>query len=102
MKSIFIPIHSFVDLITNSSSETYISADVSTVNTVKAMITHILKGGGSDKTADDLFEVSLSNGGLDGIDVVAKDGTNVDLVQAAKVLSNLTALFDITSQCSVT
>lgn len=95
MKSIFIPIHSFVDLITNSSSETYISADASTVNTVKAMITHILKGGGSDKTADDLFEVSLSG---DGIDVVAKDTGDANLVQAAKVLSNLTGLFDITAE----
>ena len=54
-----IPIHSFVDLITNSSSEIFVSADANTVKAVKKLIDNILKASGSDKTADDLFEIGL-------------------------------------------
>ncbi len=57
--TITIPIHSFVDLITNSSSEIFVSADANTVKAVKKLIDNILKASGSDKTADDLFEISL-------------------------------------------
>ena len=54
-----IPIHSFVDLITNSSSEIFVSADVNTVKAVKKLIDNILKASGSDKTSDDLFDIGL-------------------------------------------
>ena len=57
--TITIPIHSFVDLITNSSSEIFVSADANTVKAVKKLIDNILKASGSDKTADDLFEIGL-------------------------------------------
>ena len=57
--TLIIPIHSFVDLITNSSSEIFVSADENTVKAVKKLIDNILKASGSDKTADDLFEISL-------------------------------------------
>jgi hypothetical protein len=50
-----INIHSFVDLITNSSSEIYVYASDGTVKAVKDLINNLLKGVGSDKTADDLF-----------------------------------------------
>lgn len=50
-----IPIHSFVDLITNSSSEIYIYASDGTIKSVKELINNLLRGVGSDKTADDLF-----------------------------------------------
>lgn len=55
-----IPVHSFVDLITNSSSEIFTSATEATVQTVKDIIAGILKTAGSKKTADDLFNVSRS------------------------------------------
>ncbi len=57
MKTLFIPIHSFVDVITNSSSEIFVSADDSTAKAVKELINHLLKGVGSPKTSDDLFDV---------------------------------------------
>ena len=57
--SIIIPIHSFVDLITNSSSEIYIYASESTIKAVKGLINNLLSGVGSDKTADDLFTFDI-------------------------------------------
>ena len=57
--TIHIPIHSFVDLITNSSSEIFVTADGNTVKAVKKLIDDILKSSGSDKTVDDLFEISI-------------------------------------------
>lgn len=57
MKSLIIPIHSFVDVITNSSSEIFISADEGTVKAVKELIDTLLKGVGSAKTSDDLFDI---------------------------------------------
>ena len=59
MKSLIIPIHSFVDVITNSSSEIYVSADKNTVSAVKSIINNLLKGVGSDKTSDDLFDICV-------------------------------------------
>jgi hypothetical protein len=134
-KSLYLPIHSFVNLITNSSSEIFVCADESTVEAVKAVIDNLLKGAGSDKTADELFTFTLTveidnpetyeerkisgkgytltvdvnsaegkqaiedysgdNPQESGILVTPKDGTNENLVLAAKTLSNLTGLFQI-------
>ena len=56
MKNIIavIPIHSFVDLITNSSSELFISATDKTIDTAKEMIDKLTGG-----KCDELFDVSL-------------------------------------------
>jgi len=51
-------VHSFVDLITNSSTEIFISATTHTVKAVKNLIDHLLGVGGSTLKADDLFEFS--------------------------------------------
>ena len=51
-----IKIHSFVDLITNSSSEVFVTATEKTVDTVKSLVNNILQAGGSLIKADDLFE----------------------------------------------
>ena len=59
MKNIYIPIHSFVDLITNSSSEVFVSDTESTVNALKEAVNAMLKLTKSDKTCDDLFDVKL-------------------------------------------
>ena len=50
---------SFVDLITNSSSEIFVSASKSTVTAIKDTINNILKLGGSVATCDDLFDIKL-------------------------------------------
>jgi hypothetical protein len=60
MHSITFPIHSFVDLITNSSSEIYVSATESTLTAVEAVINSILKSQGIDKTASQLFNIKLT------------------------------------------
>ena len=57
MKSLIIPVHSFVDVITNSSSEIFTSANEGTVKAVKELINNLLIGVGSNKTADDLFDI---------------------------------------------
>ncbi len=59
MKSIIIPVHSFVDLITNSSSEVYVMADEGTISAIKDIINHLLKIGGGTQSADDIFEFDL-------------------------------------------
>lgn len=55
----YIPVHSFVDLITNSSTEIYVQANEQTVKTLKELIAEILKVGKSPFFVDDLFEISL-------------------------------------------
>jgi hypothetical protein len=55
-----IPVHSFVDLITNSSSEIFTSATESTLTAAKEIINGILKAAGSKKTSDALFDISLN------------------------------------------
>jgi len=140
MKSLRIPLHSFVDLITNSSSEIFVQAHDKTIVAVKEVINNLLKGVGSDKTADDLFTIELgievdnpesyeerkisgkgytvmlSTSTPEGaaalkekqddyeypaktdIIVTPKDGTNENLVLAARTLSDLTGLFSIDSR----
>jgi hypothetical protein len=54
MKIIRIKIHSFVDLITNSSSEVFVSATYSTVQTAKDIINNL-----TNYKCDELFEIKL-------------------------------------------
>ena len=87
-----IPVHSFVDLITNSSTEIYIQATTKTVESVKEIINNLLKVNGSGYTADDLFEISLFNSSLadrirwDGEDANTEedDYDNIELKVKAK------------------
>lgn len=53
-------IQSINDVITNSSTEIYQEATKYTVKAVKEIINVILKIGGSDKSCDDLFIVSIN------------------------------------------
>lgn len=57
--TIYIPIHSASDLITNSSSETFIRATDASVTQAKEIINSLLKLGDSNQSADDLFEFNL-------------------------------------------
>jgi hypothetical protein len=51
-----IKIHSFSDVITNSSDSIYMSVTNKGVGILKELIDFFLKSAGSDKKADDLFE----------------------------------------------
>jgi hypothetical protein len=103
MKTLIIPVHSFVDLITNSSSETFICADKDTVEVFKAAITALLKVAGSDKDCDDLFtvEVTVDKGYEESDDeyrrqsvtVTAKEDS-VYATEAAKYLSAIQRSFE--------
>jgi len=57
--SYIIRVHSFVDLITNSSTEIFVSANDKSAETVQAVIDNILALGGSVTKAKDLFTVEL-------------------------------------------
>lgn len=59
MKLYGIFLHSFLDLVTNSSTEIFISANESTLKAIKNLVNDILKAGGSEVTADQMFEFSL-------------------------------------------
>lgn len=61
-QSIIIPVHSVVDLITNSSSELFIFATDKTVDTATQLINELLKLSGSTKKAKDLFKIELLYG----------------------------------------
>ena len=52
-------IHSVVDVITNSSTEFYVSAHKNSTTIFKSIIDDILRMGGSELTAEDLFVVSV-------------------------------------------
>jgi len=60
MRQIVIPMHSVVDVITNSSTVIYVSAHGSSIKLMKEFINTLLKATGSDKTSDDLFEFSTA------------------------------------------
>ena len=61
MTTLRIPLHSFVDLITNSSSEIFISATDSTVTAIRKLVDSLLLAGGSKFTVDEMFEITLED-----------------------------------------
>lgn len=60
-----INVHSFIDVITNSSTEIYVQAGENTINTIKELVNILLKETESTKTADDLFTFELIDTGLE-------------------------------------
>lgn len=108
MSTYIIRIHSFVDLITNSSTELFISASKHTLDGVKSVINAVLTMGGSTLKADDLFEFALVEdedsysdyGQAMTLTVKPKDPNSPEGLAAAKVLSNLTGLFSIEASYS--
>jgi len=58
-KIIRIPIHSFVDVITNSSTTIFVQVHDNTIQYAKDLINAFLEMAKSDKTADDLFEFKV-------------------------------------------
>jgi hypothetical protein len=103
-----IRVHSFVDLITNSSTEIYIRASDKTVTSIKQMVNNILELGQSKLTCDDLFVVELSK--LDNEEdeyfgcgkviliVKSKDPKSKVGAATASILACLTSLFSISAE----
>lgn len=75
-----IPIHSFIDLITNSSSETFTSSDEKTLESIKSLVNRLLIAGGSTKTFDDLF-IGYVGYPVDGVDL---EKCSSEIAQAVK------------------
>ena len=99
MNKLVIPIHSFVDLITNSSSETFISYDESSINAIKELVNSLLKTAGSALTSDDLFDITIEDEKYSSSNdlVVTPKTDSADAMVAAKILSNLSGLMQIDS-----
>jgi len=57
MKSIIIKVHSFIDVITNSSTEIYCNAKDKALDMVREVINKVLKDSWSDKSFDDLYTI---------------------------------------------
>jgi len=65
MKKLIVPIHSVVDVITNSSTQIYVQFRESSIATIKELIDNILLIGNSDLKSDDLFEFEILDPYLD-------------------------------------
>jgi hypothetical protein len=105
MKTLKIKIHSVVDVITNSSTTIYTQADEGTISSVKDMVNALLKIGGSELTADDLFTFSLVGGddesdyGYTDVDlVVTCISDNEHAIVASRILNGLNDLFNHDAQ----
>lgn len=126
MNSITLQIHSFVDLITNSSSEVFVSANDKTLGAIKKLVDNILAAAGSPLKADDLFEFKalVEDDDSELVDIATPEGAKYwkthknseysptlsvkvtakaaanEAKLAAKVLSSLNSLFDISERYS--
>ena len=58
-----IKVHSFIDIITNSSSEIYVQASSRTIDSVHKLVNAILSMGNSQVKSEDLFEMELIDEG---------------------------------------
>lgn len=70
VKILEVPIHSFIDVITNSSTEMFVTASGRSVDMIKEMVQSIITLSGSDKKVDELFDIELTIGD-DGIECPA-------------------------------
>lgn len=119
---IVINLHSFVDLITNSSSEIFIDVGSKSVETIKELVNSLFKLGGSDLVFDDLFNIytevmdyneyeyikksditddhrTENYEGYSESRIVVESKCNSEHAEiAAKILSKLDNLFDIDSR----
>jgi len=59
MKAYKISFHSFIDVITNSSTEVYIKAHDKAKETVIEVMDKILKQAGVDKKTEDVYEIKI-------------------------------------------
>lgn len=83
MKILLFRVHSFVDLITNSSSEIFVAASDKTVKTIQSVVDHLLALGDTGKKCKDLFKIELASG-YDTEDYDTKYLTDKQLTAALK------------------
>ena len=113
LTEIRIHIHSFIDIITNSSTEIYVQASEHTIKNIKSLVDSILSIGGSPLKCDDIFIMKLVSDREEDEDDEDEDndyrdddysdvsvsvnpiieGDNARI--ASKILSDLTGLFNI-------
>ena len=93
--TLHIPLHSFVDLITNSSSETFVAADRQTVSALEDIIDALLSSVGSDQKCHDLFRIGLDteDGGYGHYKILYVEARNPKCRLAAKALDQLREAF---------
>jgi len=58
LETVKLPLHSLIDVITNSSTEIFVHSEKS-VQPAKDLLQELLKMEGSDKKVDDVFEISI-------------------------------------------
>lgn len=76
IKPFTVKLHSFVDLITNSSSTVYVHAHEGTVKHITNLLESMLTMTGSTKSVDELFKVSLSPS-ADSVESIAEHISSV-------------------------
>ncbi len=107
MKSYILKVHSFVDLITNSSTEIYVNATEKTVEQLKALIDLLLYLGDSDKSVDDLFKITTVDtkepmgeygGNKYRLSVIPNNPDSANAKSAAAILENLRDIFEMSAE----
>jgi hypothetical protein len=95
MKTITFKIHSFIDLITNSSSETFIQCTATTAVAVKDIVNHLLKANDiTNVTCDDIFSINFNGEDIKITNLTSS--SDYDIV--AQKLSNLVHTYNIDSE----
>ena len=95
MKTLQIPVHSFVDLITNSSSEVFVCADRKTIEVFERAIDEVLRASGSNLKCSDAFEIYLSreDGGYGQYNTVNVRPKSAEFTDAAAALEKIRDAF---------
>ncbi len=78
MKKMILRFHSFIDVITNSSTSVYVSCHSKSIEFAKELINSILKEAGSDKVAGDLFTFKVYKEDEDGDKKEIKNLENIE------------------------
>jgi hypothetical protein len=90
--------HSYIDVITNSSTEIYISTHSQSVEYVRGIINSVLKAGQSKYTCDDLFIVqttepenssSYCDYEENNINILPKANLPIEVMEAAKYINSV-------------
>jgi len=103
MKKLIIPLHSFVDVVTNSSTMIYVMPNEGSVSAMYDIIDEILKVSWSEKKAKDLFDVYYEPT-LDEEEVVGWDTEKEDYTDTDKELIAISKKKKITEEeyCKLT
>lgn len=88
---LIIPVHSVIDVITNSSSEVFVTANTKTIEIVKEIINTYLKDACYAETADQLFDIELVHKGYNDndeeIDVVGQSPYSPSRIRVTPISS---------------